>query len=78
VKLAGRGICTGLAGEDSIEMKIAGFLLLFSGWLLVLAAVMLLAAPASRSCFVLAGVGVEIMGLFLIFRAHAPVARERH
>jgi len=59
-------------------MKIAGFLLLLSGWLLVLAAVMLLAVPASRLCFVLAVGGVEILGLFLVFRAHAPLARERH
>jgi hypothetical protein len=59
-------------------MKIAGFLLLLSGWLLVLAAVMLLAVPASRLCFVLAGVGVELLGLFLVFRAHASLARERH
>jgi ABC-type transport system involved in cytochrome bd biosynthesis fused ATPase/permease subunit len=59
-------------------MKIAGFLLLLSGWLLVLAAVMLLAVPASRLCFVLAGVGVEILGLFLVFRAHSSLAGERH
>ena len=38
-------------------MKIAGFLLLLTGWLLVLAAVVLLAAPAARSGFVLAGAG---------------------
>jgi hypothetical protein len=49
-----------------------------TGWLLVLAAVVLLAAPASRSGFVLAGVGVEILGLLLVFRAHSPFARERH
>jgi hypothetical protein len=60
-------------------MKIAGFLLLLTGWLLVLAAVVLLAAaPASRSAFVLAGVGVEILGLLLVFRAHSPLAGERH
>jgi uncharacterized membrane protein len=58
-------------------MKIAGFLLLLAGWMLVLAAVVLLAAPASRSGFVLAGAGVEILGLFLIFRAHSALARER-
>ena len=64
-------------GEGSIEMKIAGLLLLLAGWLLVLAAVALLAAPAPRCGFVLAGIGVEILGLFLVFRAHSPVARER-
>jgi hypothetical protein len=59
-------------------MKLAGFLLLFTGWLLVLAAVVLLAASAARSGFVLAGIGVEILGLILAFRAHSPFAMERH
>jgi uncharacterized membrane protein len=59
-------------------MKLAGFLLLFTGWLLVLAAVVLLAASAARSGFVLAGIGVEILGLILAFRAHSFLARERH
>jgi uncharacterized membrane protein len=59
-------------------MKIAGFLLLLTGWLLVLAAVVLLTAPASLSGFVLAGVGVEVLGLWLVFRAHSPLAGERH
>ena len=59
-------------------MKIAGVLLLLTGWLLVLAAVVLLTAPAFRSAFVLAGIGVEILGLVLVFRAHSPLARERH
>ena len=58
-------------------MKFVGFLLLLAGWLLVLAAVVLLAAPASRTCFVLAGLGVEILGLFFVFRAHSPLGRER-
>jgi hypothetical protein len=38
----------------------------------------LLTAPAFRSAFVLAGIGVEILGLVLVFRAHSPLARERH
>jgi hypothetical protein len=59
-------------------MKIAGLLLLIVGWLLVLAAVVLLAAPAPRSGFVLAGAAVEILGLFLAFRAHSAPAGERH
>ncbi len=57
-------------------MKIAGLLLLLAGWLLVLAAVALLAAPAPRCVFVLAGGGVEMLGLFLVARAHSPVATE--
>jgi hypothetical protein len=51
-------------------MKLLGFLLLLAGWGLVLAALVLLAAPPPRDAFVLAGVGVEIVGLVLVIRAH--------
>jgi hypothetical protein len=51
-------------------MKLAGFLLLLVGWLLVLSAVVLLASPPSRTGFVLAGAGVEILGLVLVARSH--------
>ena len=51
-------------------MKLAGFLLLPAGWIIVLAAVVLLASSPSRSAFALAGVAVEILGLTLVFRAH--------
>lgn len=51
-------------------MKIAGFLLLLSGWLLVVFAVMLLRTTASRGAFVLAGLGVQGLALVLAFRAH--------
>ena len=51
-------------------MKIAGFLLLLAGWLLVLSAVVLLPAGGSRSAFVLAGMAVEVLALGLVFRSH--------
>jgi hypothetical protein len=51
-------------------MKLAGFLLLPAGWALVLAAIALLAAAGPRSVFLLAGVGVEVLGLVLAARAH--------
>lgn len=51
-------------------MKIAGVLLLFAGWILVLAAIALLAATGPRNVFLLAGLGVEILGLVLLARAH--------
>ncbi|HEV3334157.1 MAG TPA: hypothetical protein VG096_24395 [Bryobacteraceae bacterium] len=56
-------------------MKIAGFLLLVSGWLLVLAAVVLLPSGLSRSAFVLAGMGVEGLALILLFRCHRVLHR---
>jgi len=51
-------------------MKAAGFLLLLSGWILVLAAIALLTAAGSRVVFLAAGLGVEILGLVVAARAH--------
>jgi hypothetical protein len=58
-------------------MRIFGFLLLLSGWAIVLTALALLAAEAPRAAFVLAGIGVEIVGLVLVIRAH-PIRRGTH
>jgi hypothetical protein len=58
-------------------MKIAGFLLLIAGWLLVLAAIAMLRAAGPRTAFVLAGVGVELLALVLVFRAHLVRRRTR-
>jgi hypothetical protein len=51
-------------------LKLAGFLLMLAGWLLVLAAVVLLRALAAQTVFVLAGLGVEILGFVLTARQH--------
>jgi hypothetical protein len=51
-------------------MKFVGFLLLLTGWLLILAAIVLLASPPSRDTFVLAGAGVEALGLTFVIRSH--------
>jgi hypothetical protein len=58
-------------------MKITGVLLLVTGWLLVLCALIMLAAPAARNAFVLAGIGVEALGLTLAVRAHLPERADR-
>jgi hypothetical protein len=58
-------------------MKFLGFLLLLAGWGIVLTAIALLAAGAPRAAFVLAGIGVEILGLVLVIRAH-PAPRGEH
>jgi hypothetical protein len=58
-------------------MKLAGLLLLPAGWLLVVSALVLLAAAFARGAFVFAGLGVEILGLVLLIRAHLGAARER-
>ena len=51
-------------------MKVAGVLLLLAGWLLVLAAIALLPTIRSRGGFVVAGMGVQALGLTLLFRSH--------
>ena len=58
-------------------MRFVGFLLLAAGWLLVLAAIVLLAAPASRGAFVIAGMAVEALGLGMVFRSHAIPREEK-
>jgi len=58
-------------------MKLAGFLLLLAGWGIVLCAVALLRSAAQRSGFVLAGLGVEVLGLVLAVRSHLVFPTER-
>jgi hypothetical protein len=55
-------------------LKLLGFLLLLAGWGIVLAAVALLPPSVSRTIFVLAGLGVEMLGLALVVRSH-PIPR---
>jgi hypothetical protein len=52
-------------------LKLFGFVLLLAGWGLVISALALVSASAPRTAFILAGVGVEIVGLFLVIRAHS-------
>ena len=58
-------------------MKLTGFLLLLGGWIIVLSAVALLPSGPSQISFVLVALGVEALGLALIFRAHLVPSRER-
>ena len=57
-------------------MRLGGFLLLLSGWGIVLAALAMLLGIAMSS-FILAGVAVEILGFVLVARAHLPVIEDR-
>ena len=57
-------------------MKFLGFLLLLSGWGIVVAAALLLRAGAVQ-LFIVIGIAVEILGLVLFARAHLPVSEER-
>jgi hypothetical protein len=58
-------------------MKVMSFLLLLAGWFLVLASIVLFPAPTSRAAFVFAGIGVEALGLTLVFRSHAIPREEK-
>ena len=51
-------------------MRLLGFLFLLAGWFIVLAAVILLGSGAARAVFLLAGMGVEVIGLVIVFRSH--------
>jgi hypothetical protein len=51
-------------------MKLAGFLLLLSGWIIVIATLPLLPSSPMRAAFVLAGIGVELIGLSLVVHSH--------
>lgn len=58
-------------------MKLAGFLLLLAGWAIVVAAVVLVLPANARMIFVLAGLGVEILGLILVIRSNPLAVREK-
>jgi hypothetical protein len=57
-------------------VKLAGMLLLLAGWLIVVSAVALFPRPGSRDLFVLAGLGVEVLGFVLNFRSRAKLPKE--
>ena len=58
-------------------MKLAGFLLLLAGWAIVISAVALLASAPQRAGFVLAGIGVEALGLVVAVRSHLVLSEDR-
>jgi len=64
--------------KRSDPLKPAGFLLLIMGWILVLSAVALLKQQGARAGFVIAGLGVEALGLVLVVRSHIAPKPERN
>jgi len=58
-------------------MRVAGFSLLLAGWLLVLAALVLLRSLGAQTGFVLAGLAVEALGLVLTVRSHLAPRPDR-
>lgn len=58
-------------------MRLVGCLLLLSGFFLVLAALVLLPAAATRFAFVAAALGVEVLGVALLTRAYTAMQKEQ-
>ena len=58
-------------------MKLAGFFLLITGWIIVLAAIVLFPSVTPRSWFAVIGAAVELLGLVLVFRSHLELRKER-
>jgi hypothetical protein len=56
-------------------LSFIGYVFLFSGWLLVVAALLLLAGTGERAVFVVAGLLVEVLGLALLARYYRAVQR---
>jgi hypothetical protein len=59
-------------------MKLAGFLLMIAGWVLVASALMLLSSLPARMVFVVAGIAVQLLGFVLVARAHLPAKADPH
>jgi hypothetical protein len=58
-------------------LKLIGCLLLVSGFVVVLASLVMMHSFATKLGFVLAGLGVEVLGLGLLIRGNSPVLKEQ-
>lgn len=57
-------------------MKYAGLLVMVAGFFISIAAIVLFTAQTERTVFVLCGLAVEGMGLFVTLRAHVEARGE--
>ena len=58
-------------------MRLVGCLLLLSGFVLSVMALVLLASLGQRVAFVGAGLGVEVLGVALLTRANTAIVKEQ-
>jgi len=58
-------------------LKLIGCLLLVSGWLIVLASLVMLHSVAQRAAFIAAGIGTEALGLALLTHAYTALQRRQ-
>jgi hypothetical protein len=63
--------------KEGDSLRLAGCLLLLSGFFIVLAALVLLTAFPPRLAFTVAGLAVEALGLALLTQGHKPVEKEQ-
>ncbi len=70
--------CMAEAPPGFNPLKPAGFVLLITGWILVLSAIVLLKAGVARTGFAAAGLIVELLGLLLVVRSHIAPKPERN
>ncbi len=49
---------------------------MIAGWILMIAAVLMLSSLPPRTAFCLAGLGVELLGFVLLARTHMPPRRK--
>lgn len=62
--------------QGTFAMKLVGFFLLISGWLIVLATLALLASLNLRLIFLIAGLAIEMVGVVLVARSHLVLEDE--
>lgn len=56
-------------------MKLIGCMLLLSGWVIVLAALVMLTTLGQRAAFVASGIALEILGIALLTRSYTAEQR---
>ncbi|HUY82619.1 MAG TPA: hypothetical protein VMU92_12915 [Acidobacteriaceae bacterium] len=61
----------------TLQTRFAGLLLMVAGWAVLLMAPILLASPALRDVFVIAGLLLELFGLAMVGMYHREEARDR-
>jgi hypothetical protein len=60
-----------------MELRMAGLLMMVAGWILMLAAVVMLNSLPLRTGFAMAGLAVQMLGFVLLTRAHIPKRKKR-
>lgn len=62
--------------QEGKRMKYAGLLVMAAGFFLSISAIVLYTSPTPRAAFVLCGLAVQGLGLFVAMRAHMEARGE--